>query len=316
MRWVLAVACLAGAWLFPYEAWRDLAPWRLAIAIAIPWTLAAAAWRSVLPDGWPTTVRLAAILVLVDILVDLAVPYPRRYTSVPWELARIAALVVAAWLAPKLARARRTARGLRIASLVFTAHIPIAMAAIAIMGSDDEAAPADAALVLGFALAEDGTPRPQLVARVDRAVELYQRKLVPRLIMTGGVAKAGRTEASVMRDLALARGVPAEAVVLEEQSRSTIENFACSGPVLQTLGAQRVLLVTEPWHMSRALLLARRHGLDLRAAPASSPVWESPRHAVYWLFRDANAFVRESLRQPFAEPSPCRSPNCDGCRKM
>lgn len=302
--------------MFPYEAWHDLEPWKLAMAI-VPWTVLAAAWLAALPPGLGSALRLAGLLLAVDIALDLASPFPRRFTLLPWELVRLAALGLATALAPWLAtRSKRAARGLRIASAVFAAHIPIAMIGIAIVGSRDRAAPADAALVLGFALAPDGSPRPQLVARVEHAVSLYRRGLVPRLILSGGVARGGKTEAIVMRDLALAAGVPADAIVLEQDSRSTIENFACAGPLTRSLGVSRVLLVTEPWHMTRALLLARRHGLDLRPSPASSPVWRSVRDATFWLYRDANAFVREAARQPFAAPATCRAATCDGCRKM
>jgi uncharacterized SAM-binding protein YcdF (DUF218 family) len=102
--------------------------------------------------------------------------------------------------------------------------------------------------------------------------------------------------------------------VLDEASRSTIENFACSRPMLERLGAKRVLLVTEPWHMTRAMLLARRHGIDPAASPASSAIWRDARHAGYWLFRDAIAYVRERARDPFADLGQCRAATCEGCR--
>jgi vancomycin permeability regulator SanA len=203
-----------------------------------------------------------------------------------------------------------------VTSLVIAAGLPASMLYIGVTGARDGAAPAHAALVLGFALDDAGGARPQLVARVDRAADLYRRGLVPRLILSGGASKAGHTEASVMRDLAMARGVPADAIVLDERARSTIENFACSLPILERLGAVNVLLVTEPWHMTRAMLLARRHGLSVRAAPATSPIWESPRYAAYWLFRDANAFVRELVRQPWAAPGQCAAAECEGCRRF
>jgi uncharacterized SAM-binding protein YcdF (DUF218 family) len=151
---------------------------------------------------------------------------------------------------------------------------------------------------------------------MERAVVLHRSGLVPRLVLSGGASKAGHTEASVMRDLALANGVPADAIVLDENARSTIENFACSLPILEQLGAKRVLVVTEPWHMRRSMLLARRHRIDARAAPATSTIWQSPRHAAYWLFRDANAFLHESVRNAWASPGVCAAAECEGCRRM
>src|SRR5205823_4993091 len=114
--------------------------------------------------------------------------------------------------------------------------------------------------------------------------------------------------------LAVEQGVPPSAIVLEEAARSTIENFACSRPVLARLGVRTALLVTDPWHMPRSLLLARRHGMALEPSPARVARWEGRRHAGYFLFRDAAALIVELCRQPFVAPGVCRAVRCEGCR--
>ena len=149
---------------------------------------------------------------------------------------------------------------------------------------------------------------------MEHAIDLVKRGVVPKLVLSGGAGKNGHTEAGVMRDLALAAGVPTEALILDEAARSTVENFACSRILLDHMGARRVLVVTEPWHMTRAMLLARRHGFDAVQSPASSAIWRSPRDAGYWLFRDAVAYLREMARDPFAEPGICAARECEGCR--
>jgi len=303
----LAIVGLYAVWAFPYEAWRESSPILLAIVIALVWIPVAAAWRR-------PTMRVIAVLALVDVALDVLSPYPPRFTVVPWEIVRALALVAASFVAPRIPA--RVARTLRIASLGAAAAIVTSIFVIAILGARDQEEKSDAALVLGFALADDGSPRPQLVSRVDRAVALYKAGNAPLLVLSGGAAKNRKTEASVMRDLAVARGVPDDALVLDQDARSTIENFACARPLLDARHAKRVLLVTEPWHMARAMLLAHRHGIDARSAPATSPIWESPRHAAYWLYRDANAWVRELVKQPFAAPGTCLSADCEGCRKM
>jgi uncharacterized SAM-binding protein YcdF (DUF218 family) len=320
IRWVIAGVALEGTWLFACEAWREAAPGFLAILTLTVGTALAFAWRTVIgPDSRRRAIVgalwLTAALIAVDQLLDLINPYPRRFGLVGWEVLRVAALVGGFALGATLPRwARATAGVVAAASLVLALLVPAAMVYCAIDGSRDRSEHADAALVLGFALADDGSPRPQLVGRIEHAIDLYQRGIVPRLVLSGGAAKAGHTEAGVMRDLALAAGVPASALVLDEAARSTIENFACAKPLLDQLGAHRVLVVTEPWHMTRAMLLARRHGLDALPSPASSAIWQSPRAAGYWLFRDAIAYVRERARDPFAEPGKCAARECEGCR--
>ncbi len=325
LRWVMAGFALAGVWLFACEAWRESDPVGLAVLVATHGVLLGVAWHAIVKPADPRAaikgaLGLAAALIAVDVALDLASPYPRRFGFVPWEAARTATLVAGFWLGALVAAAgvprwwRPTAGVVCAASLLVAALVPGAMAYLAIDGSRDRAAPADAALVLGFALANDGTARPQLVGRMEHAIGLVKRGTVPRLVLSGGVGKAGHTEASVMRDLALAAGVPAEALILDEDARSTIENFACGRPLLERLGARGVLLVTEPWHMTRAMLLARRHGLDPLQSPSSSAIWRSPRHAGYWLFRDAVAYVRERARDSYAKPGVCAARVCEGCR--
>lgn len=311
----LAAIGLQAMWMVAAEAWREPSPWKLLAFALGPWMLVAAAWRTVLRPGLGPTLRLVAILALVDVGLDVVSPYPQRFAFLGWEAVRAAAIFVAAALAARIS-APRVKMVVRAISLCVAIEIPLAMLYIAVTGAADESGPADAALVLGFALDDRGQARPQLVGRMDFAADLHRRGLVPRLVLSGGAAKAGHTEASVMRQLAIARGVPADALVLDDAARSTIENFACSLPILERLGAHRVLVVTEPWHMRRAMLLARRHGLDARAAPATSAIWRSPRHAAYWLFRDANAFVLEFLRNPWAKPGQCSAPECEGCRRF
>jgi uncharacterized SAM-binding protein YcdF (DUF218 family) len=307
---IAAVLGLQAVWLVANEVWREQAPWTLLAFLLVPWMLLAASFRRVL-SGRGATLRLVAVLALVDVAIDVVSPYPQRFAFLSWEIVKAGAIVLGAQLAPRF-----DLRPLRVVSLAVAIVIPLAMTYVGIQGTKDETRPADAALVLGFALDARGAARPQLVGRIEHAVRLQQRGMVPRLVLSGGVEKAGHTEAAVMRDFALARGVPPEALILDESARSTIENFACSVPLFEKLGAHRILVVTEPWHMPRAMLLARRHGVDAFASPATSSVWQSPRHAAYWLFRDACVFVFESVRSPWASPGKCAARECEGCRRF
>lgn len=72
-----------------------------------------------------------------------------------------------------------------------------------------------------------------------------------------------------MRDLALSLGAPAGALLLEPRSRNTRENFLEARALLTSAGISHALLVTEPYHMPRALLLARRAGLRVDPSPAA-----------------------------------------------
>ena len=66
--------------------------------------------------------------------------------------------------------------------------------------------------------------------------------------------------------------------------------------------------------MTRAMLLAHRHGLYPAQSPASSAVWRDAREGGFWLFRDAVAYLRERVRNLYAEPGTGNARECEGCR--
>jgi uncharacterized SAM-binding protein YcdF (DUF218 family) len=134
--------------------------------------------------------------------------------------------------------------------------------------------PADLAVVFGY-------HEPAGAARRARqGVRLYQAGLVPRLLFSGGAARQpdGISEATRMADLALAEGVPPEAVLREEASRNTYENVIRSLALLEQrgllAGLRRMILVSCPWHMGRVLRVMKqilsergRTNVDLLSCP-------------------------------------------------
>lgn len=149
-----------------------------------------------------------------------------------------------------------------VASLGFC----IAVLAYASMSDDG---PADAAIVLGAAVRSTG-PSPVYVERINHAIELYRAGAVRYLIMTGGKGLGERVaEAEAGRAQAIAAGVPAAAVLAETQSRDTRENLANAKPIVAAHNIGRVLIVSDPLHMMRAMQMAAAAGLD--AAPSPTP---------------------------------------------
>ena len=136
----------------------------------------------------------------------------------------------------------------------------------------DTRRPAHAIVVLGAAQ-WDGKPSPVLKARVDHAVDLWRRGLAPTLIMTGGQGVGDTTsEAAVERRYAMSKGVPSEAIRIEPASRSTAESLRNVAAMMGT-DAREVILVSDPFHMLRLSLLARRFGLRPRTSPTpTSPI--------------------------------------------
>ena len=115
----------------------------------------------------------------------------------------------------------------------------------------------DAIVVLGCATTAQGRCSPALARRVRAGVRLWLDRRAPTLLLSGGAVGGRPSEAQAMAELASSLGVPPEAMLLEEDSVSTRTNASCSA---QLLGPQAaVLVVSDDWHLPRALVYFRRH---------------------------------------------------------
>jgi uncharacterized SAM-binding protein YcdF (DUF218 family) len=135
--------------------------------------------------------------------------------------------------------------------------------------------PADAALVLGAAVLGD-EPSPVLVERLRHAQQLFEAGQVRAIVVTGGRSPEDElTEAEASRDWLVAQGIPADAIVLENASRTTIENLQLARPILDAQHFATVLLVSDPLHMRRAMLIAERMGISAAPSPTQTSRYQS-----------------------------------------
>ena len=169
----------------------------------------------------------------------------------------------------------------------------LSIALVLIWQQRDSRAPSRAIVVLGAAQ-YDGKPSPVLRARLDHAIGLWQRGLAPTVIMTGGRAPGDTTtEAAVARRYAIANGIPDSVVLLESESRTTSEALRSVAAMLKP-GSTDVILVSDPFHMLRLSILAKRFGLQPHTSPThTSPI--SNNRAEFWLYA-----LRESVKAPVA----------------
>ena len=136
----------------------------------------------------------------------------------------------------------------------------------------DTAQPSSAIVVLGAAQYV-GRPSPVLRARLDHAIALWRRGLAPRLIFTGGTGQRDTTsEAAVGQRYAIEHGIPPRAILIENSGRSTTESLSNVAELMRAEPTRRVILVSDPFHMFRLLVIARRVGL----LPYTSPTRTSP----------------------------------------
>jgi uncharacterized SAM-binding protein YcdF (DUF218 family) len=159
------------------------------------------------------------------------------------------------------------------------------------VGKSDQARAVDAIVVLGVAQ-YDGRPSPQLQARLDHALALWQESLSPLVITTGGNQPGDRfteaeTSANYLIKGSLISAVPAESIVQENTGSSTRESLIEVSKIMQARGLHSVLIVTDPYHSLRSRLIAQ----DLELVAYVSPTRTSPLRGASAVSRH----VREAL---------------------
>lgn len=162
---------------------------------------------------------------------------------------------------------------LLVAGIVYT----VALAGVLVTSQHDQRRPVDAIIVLGAAQ-YNGRPSPVLRARLDHAIGLYREGYAPLIVVTGGVGRGDTlSEAVVGRRYLVAREVPDESVIARPVGRNTRASMTAVGEWLHGRGLRRVLLVSDPFHMFRLRLEARRTALEAYTSPTeSSPISDNP----------------------------------------
>jgi uncharacterized SAM-binding protein YcdF (DUF218 family) len=147
--------------------------------------------------------------------------------------------------------------------------------AIVCAGAPNPEAHADVAIVLGAAV-WDTEPSPVFAARIEHAVGLYQRGQVKQIVFTGGRAEGDRlSEAEAARNYALGKGVPLSAIYLETTSTSTLGNLSNANRIMQRLGMRAAVIVSDPYHLLRAGMIADRIGIVHELSPTPTSRYQS-----------------------------------------
>ena len=175
-------------------------------------------------------------------------------------------------------RSRRGGRlrlGLRIAAVLMvlaSAYYLVSLYQVWSTGRAEEARPVDAIVVLGAAQ-YDGRPSPQLAARLDHVVELWPAGYADLVVVTGGKLPLDRfTEAEASAAYLVERGVPADAIALENAGATTYESLAGVAELLAARGLDEVVIVTDPYHALRSRLIAEEVGLTAWVSPTPTSV--------------------------------------------
>lgn len=158
---------------------------------------------------------------------------------------------------------------------------------------------ADAAVVLGAAVWTTDVS-PVFRERINHAIELYQKGKVRKLIFTGGHGNPGEpSESSAARDYALQSGVPANDILIEEKSHTTYENIVYAKQLADAHGIKKVLIVSDPLHMKRAMTMATDVGFLADPSPTPSTRYQGLRSQIGLLAHETYYYTGYLLRRPF-----------------
>jgi uncharacterized SAM-binding protein YcdF (DUF218 family)/glycosyltransferase involved in cell wall biosynthesis len=131
-------------------------------------------------------------------------------------------------------------------------------------------AKADAIVVFAGGVGESGKAGGGSQERVAQAIDLYQAGYAPWLVFSSGFVFTFR-EAEVMKAVAVANGVPPEAIVLEEEAANTRQNVDRTHRILEERQWRSILLVSSPYHMRRAVLTWRKAAPEITVIPTPVP---------------------------------------------
>lgn len=146
---------------------------------------------------------------------------------------------------------------------------------------------ADAIVVLGAAQF-NGTPSQVFRARLDTAAELYEQGLASLIVVTGGRLQGDQfTEAESGRTYLIDKGVPPEAVLMENISHNTASSFDGVQKLLRPRGVGSLLIVSDGFHLYRSMMLARDAGFDAYGfAAQNSPIRHGSMTELRYLIRE------------------------------
>ncbi len=185
-------------------------------------------------------------------------------------------------------------------ALLVAARLYVLLATRSMVYSPDEIEARRVAIVFGAGLRHDGSPTPILRDRVAAAADLYFQGKAEKLLMSGDNRFVDYNEPEAMRQYALSLGVPDEAIVLDYAGRRTYDTCYRARAIF---GVQEAILVTQKFHLPRALYLCSHLGVDAIGATADRQYYRKLSR-LFWNTRELFATFTALLDVHIFHPLP------------
>lgn len=170
--------------------------------------------------------------------------------------------------------------------LLLTARLGVWLGTRSRITTADQARAGRVAIVFGAGLRRDGTPTPILRDRVATAADLYFAGKVEKLLMSGDNRVVTYNEPQAMKDYAISLGVPAGDIVLDYAGRRTYDTCYRARAIF---GLSEALLVTQRFHLPRALFLCEALGLRASGVAADGRTYYRKSSRLIWNARETVA---------------------------
>ncbi len=174
-------------------------------------------------------------------------------------------------------------RSLKILILMATLWIIARLTYSTIDGRTDENLNADIALILGTTVNYDGTLSQRLEKRLQCGLELYQKKRVKKLLVSGGLGVEGHWEGDKMRDYLIKNGVPNDAIIVDNFGNNTIASVDNTLKLKDSLKFNSIIVVSQYFHLTRAKMFFRKRNFSNVSSVCPK----------YYEFRDLYSLLRE-----------------------
>jgi uncharacterized SAM-binding protein YcdF (DUF218 family) len=163
----------------------------------------------------------------------------------------------------------------------------------------NELTKADVVIVLGAGVKGD-KPLPVFEERINHAIWLYKNGYTDKLIFTGGKGRNNNySDSSIAKKYAIENLVPSEDIFIEEQSNITQENIYYATKIIEENNLSTVIIVSDPLHMKRAMLMAQDYGLKAYASPTPTTRYKTLKSKVSFLAREVFFYIGYQIYKLF-----------------
>ncbi|MBR2877430.1 MAG: YdcF family protein [Clostridia bacterium] len=174
------------------------------------------------------------------------------------------------------------------AMLIISAFVYVAFTACSIWnyGKIDGKQPSDVAVVLGAAIS-DGEVSPVYRERINHGIFLYENGYADYLLLTGGFGEGSyKSDSAIAKEYALSQGVPEDKILIEEKSTITEENLEYAKEIMDENGLETAIIVSDPLHMKRAMLMAEDYGVKAVSSPTKTSMYRTLKTKIPFLLRE------------------------------